>query len=92
MYGYPCECGKGTVQTKVLEIHEVVINKIPFTIKDAQLGVCDHCGETIISVLERKRWLKLYQKKYPPPKPDIEKIKAMNKQRWKDEQARRKEL
>jgi YgiT-type zinc finger domain-containing protein len=44
MYGYRCECCKGTVESRTVK-REAFKHRDGFVIlEDVTIGVCDHCG------------------------------------------------
>lgn len=60
---YLCEsCGKGQVQQTKVKNFEVKLFDCPFTIKTANIEVCDHCGEKSYDAKELHRWQNLYKK------------------------------
>ena len=53
-------CGKGTVQPTVFQNFQTKVLGFPFTVPQATVGVCDHCGERMFNGKELARWEELF--------------------------------
>jgi len=62
MYGFRCqECHKGTVRAETRKDYPVKIQRIPFVVPKATIGVCDNCGAEYFDGSELKRWRKVLE-------------------------------
>ncbi len=62
MFGYKCqECHQGTVRKTVIKDFPARFNRIPFTVPDAVVGVCDRCGAQHFNLQETLRWRRLFE-------------------------------
>ena len=66
-FGYRCqECGQGTVQGQVVPKYRTRIHGLPFTVTDAQIGVCDQCKAEHFSAQETRRWNEMFDETRAP--------------------------
>lgn len=56
MFGYSCECGRGTVRRTEFRDYRTKIKGKPVIVPVAWIGVCDVCGERCYSARELYRW------------------------------------
>ncbi len=64
-FGYKCqECGRGTVEERVVPAYHTKIKGYPFIVRGARLGVCDSCGAEHFAALETERWERLFEEEH----------------------------
>ena len=62
MFGYKCqECHEGTVRETRMKGYETRFDRIPFTVPEATIGICDKCGAEHHNAGEYKRWRALFE-------------------------------
>lgn len=62
VYGFRCqECHKGTVRAETRKDYPVKLQRIPFIVPKAAIGVCDNCRAEYFDAREYKRWKKLFE-------------------------------
>jgi len=61
MFEYKCDkCGQGVVRANKVRGHNTKIDGIPFSVENAVIGICDHCGAKYYNARETKRWRDLF--------------------------------
>lgn len=53
-------CGKGEIEFQKVKDFETKIRGIPFTVPEAEIGICNKCGARLFSPQEIRRWQRLY--------------------------------
>lgn len=62
MFGYKCqECHEGTVLEKTIQNYQTRFDRVPFTVPEAIIGICDKCGAEHHNAGEYKRWRALFE-------------------------------
>lgn len=62
MFGYKCqECHEGTVRETTVKGYQTRFDRVPFTVPEAIIGVCDKCGAYSYDAREYKRWRALFE-------------------------------
>lgn len=60
-FGYKCqECGQGVVRERTIPEYHTRIRGYPFVVKDARIGVCNHCGAEHFAPQETDRWKQIF--------------------------------
>lgn len=53
-------CGKGGIEFQNVTDFETKVRGVPFTIREAKIGICNSCGARLFSPQEIRRWQQLY--------------------------------
>ncbi len=62
MFGYKCqECHEGTVRETAVNGYQTRFDRVPFTVPEAIIGICDKCGAEHHNAGEYKRWRALFE-------------------------------
>lgn len=62
MFGYKCqECHEGTVRETTVKGYQTRFDRVPFTVPEAIIGICDKCGAEHHNAGEYKRWRALFE-------------------------------
>lgn len=62
MFGYKCqECHEGTVRRTTVKGYQTRFDRVPFTVPEAIIGICDKCGAYSYDAREYKRWRALFE-------------------------------
>jgi len=62
MFNYTCqECHKGTVRETRVKGYQTRFDRVPFTVPEAIIGICDKCGAEHHNAGEYKHWRALFE-------------------------------
>ena len=73
-------CGKPQMREKVIPAYRTRLGGVSVVVKDARVGVCDNCGESVVSAAELRRWreihrLQLAQEGHTPTPAEVRKVR-----------------